>query len=134
MKKSFYSMIEEKIRLAQKQWEESRKKRNNTVYEEEIKELKSWLIESVQEQFLSKIPDAVGPDSTLRIETKRYAISVRDEGYRFANKALFHRAERLYGFLFAVKEELTEIVDRKVEYEIDDDTPSGMLVKFYFYW
>lgn len=126
---NFLAVLEAKVKTAEQKWEESKE----NLDERDIEELKEWLIETMQEQFLAKIPEKVEPGSTFCVETAWYQISVTDEGYNFASRALFPKRIQLKEFLAEFKGEMSDMIKRQLECEIDDNESSYILVKFYFY-
>ena len=112
MKSAFLTKLEAKVKAAEQKWEESKV----NLDERDIEELRTWLTECLQEQFLSKIPKTVEPGSTFIVESAWFGVSVDEDSYNFGSRALFSERCQLDEFLDEYTKEMSNMLKRQVEY------------------
>lgn len=130
MKSDFLTKLEAKVKAAEQKWEESKV----NLDERDIKELRDWLTECLQEQFLSNIPEKLEPGSKLLVESAWFCVSISKDGYNFGSRALFPERYLLDEFLDEYTKELSNMLKRQVKNKIDFDALCDMRIQFYFFW
>ena len=101
----FVKKFEEKVKIAKEGDAERRK---------ELDELKKKLIANIQDEFLEAIPEELPLDKEFWISSK-YIRSEYKKGNYFVDNVGFNGFFRLEHFMKEIREELSKMLNRKVE-------------------